>query len=190
MEQPEINIPYISKKNPDVKVIMQRSVEDTELLLKLVGKRDPSLIVELGHGSGGFTLAMHEALPKAYIKSFDIRKMPLNEVMDNVSGRVSFINDDVLEGSSVVRTYLRWSNRKFLYCDNGNKTQEVLMYARYLNKGDMLGVHDYSVQPGINNALAVSNSIEGYLEYLGFEKHHHEEFDSQLMRSRLWIKRS
>ena len=190
MQQPEINIPYRSKKNPAVEIIMQRSVEDTELLFKFVKERNPSLIVELGHGNGGFTMAMHEAFPEAYIKSFDLRKMPLDEVMDNVSGRVSFINDDILAGSSAVRTYLAWSNRKFLYCDNGNKTQEVLMYAKYLNIGDMLGVHDYSVQPGINDALATSSSIEGYLEHTGFEKHHHEEFESQLMRSRLWIKKS
>lgn len=188
MEQPKINIPYVSKKNPAVEVIMQRSIEDTELLLKLVAERKPSLIVELGHGNGGFTMAMHEALPMAYIKSFDIRKIPLDVVMDNVSGRVSFINDDVLDGSSAVRTYLAWSNRKLLYCDNGNKTQEVLMYAKYLNKGDMLGVHDYSVQQSVSDALATSSSIESYLEYIGFKKHHHEDFEEKLMRSRLWIK--
>lgn len=190
MEQPEINVEYTSKKNPGVSGSIQRSFEDTELLFSLIKKHDPSLIVELGYGNGVFTMAMHEAFPEVYIKSFDIRKMPLDKVIDNVSGRVSFINDDILAGSSAVRTFLYWGNRKLLYCDNGNKTQEILMYAQYLNIGDMLGVHDYSVQQSIDDALAVSSSIENYLGHIGFEKHNHEEFESQLMRSRLWIKKS
>lgn len=190
MGQPDVNVGYRSKKNPDIEVIIQRSNEDTELLLRLVKKYDPSLIVELGYGNGGFTMAMHEAMPMAYIKSFDVRKLPLDEIMDNVSGRVSFINEDVLAGSSAVRQLLSWGNRKLLYCDNGDKTQEVLMYAKYLQKGDMLGVHDYSIQTNITHALAISSVIEEHLKYVGFEKYRHEDFEAQSLRSRLWIKKN
>ena len=59
--------------------------------------------------------------------------------------------------------FLHWlaarPQKKFMYCDNGSKAFEIAWYGRDLNKGDIMGVHDWG--PQVNREKAKEHTPEG-----------------------------
>jgi hypothetical protein len=106
---------------------------------------------------------------------------------------VKFHCEDILSGESKQAVRYLWGNyKKLLYCDNGNKVKEVLIYGKYLSRGDMLGVHDWgteihtdpervdSLWRGLNNSIDFSN-LRQLLDKF--------ELVAEGKKTRLWIKK-
>ena len=122
------------------------SSTDVGVVQRIVREFQPAYTVELGTAQGGMTLAIHDAYKFAPIVTFDNRREYCYAVVKLIAdGFVEFFCRDVLstECKKVVKYCWRSEHKKFLYCDNGNKVKEVLMYGKYLRSGDMLGVHDW-----------------------------------------------
>ena len=110
---------------------------------RIVKEFNPQLIIELGTSWGGVTLILHECNPDAELYSYDIEcpRKPNKSMFNN---NVHFHLKDILSSELDELIHLCSDNkRKVLYCDNGNKIKEIQMYAPFLNKGDILGVHDW-----------------------------------------------
>lgn len=134
---------YRSLIRPRLLVPIMHSQAEIDLLVKIVDEVKPVLFVELGSWCGGLTLVLHQKFPNMEIYSFDLHGIAGN-IYELFNDKVSFIIQDVLGGISLVKRLLSSEDRKFLYCDGGNKAAEINLYAKYLQKGDGLGVHDYS----------------------------------------------
>lgn len=102
------------------------------------------------------------------------------------SARVSFSITPVVkywEPNPLVVGALSPEKKTFLYCDNGSKTREVILYAPLLKPGDMLGVHDWED--------SVDQGAEGFREVIDlFEEHKfNEDFIREGLRTRLFFRR-
>lgn len=151
---------------------------------------NPDVIVELGTQSGGVTIALHEACAEARLDSFDIENNVLftaefisvhalwPKTPRALFGRnVTFWSVDVLlEGDNLLRYPFSLPGRKLLYCDNGNKREEVRLWSPYLKPGDLLGVHDWMEEIGPEDIPA------------GFIPYRHEECQGRYLLSRFWLK--
>lgn len=134
---------YRSLIRPRLLVPIMHSQPEIDLLVKIVGELKPVLFVELGNWCGGMTLILHQKFPSMEIYSFDLHSIAGN-LYELFGDNVTFIIQDVLRNSSLIRRLLDNGDRKFLYCDGGNKSAEINLYGKYLRNGDGLGVHDCS----------------------------------------------
>jgi hypothetical protein len=100
------------------------------------------LVVELGTGEAGGTYALSRR--ETPVLSFDIKCPKLTAKQYEALGPgVLFVGCSVLDNPE--RVFSLWQNRPwpvFVYCDNGNKPQEVKLFAPRLRPGDVIGCHD------------------------------------------------
>jgi cephalosporin hydroxylase len=143
------------------------------------------LIVELGTSWGGFTVVMHEALPNAEIHTFDLfnKREPNFKWFETYTKNIRFYRDvDVLKeiNKDVANLLKQRRVHKLLYCDNGDKPKEVDLYAKYLQPGDFIAVHDYNTE--YHRDMVDKNShIKN-----NFEPWNHEIFEKNGWTTRFW----
>jgi hypothetical protein len=111
-----------------------------EFLQDVVKKFKPELIVELGTYRGGLALALHDTVPNAEIHTFDSECN--NEFEQD---KITFHKLDVFRNSDIIIDLCKRPDRKVVYCDGGEKVKEAITFGPHLNKGDMLGVHDWGI---------------------------------------------
>jgi cephalosporin hydroxylase len=117
------------------------------IIQDLMKEFNPKLMMEFGTSWGGFTLLMHHINTSVELHTYDIpgtiRRPNRNQFGENVH----FHMQDILtEEVDVIIDLCQDERKKILYCDNGHKIDEILMYGCHLNSGDMLGVHDWTTE--------------------------------------------
>ena len=171
--------------------------EDITFLQTWAMLYQPELIVELGTMYGGMTTALHEAAPEAFIATFDMDpssphpdfiKLYCREDVDIYYKRL-----DLLKGGAnhEVLKFVAKPVRKMLYCDNGEKLEELLLYAPSLQTGDLLGVHDWGVEIHTRRKRVKEKFRRHYIMYRHLRIMLKQQFDlvSGSAMCRLWIKR-
>jgi len=178
---------YQSKFHPEKTVYVQHGKEYISLIFKTIRMHDSKVFIELGTFMGGLTLVIHEEFEKLLrIFSFDYKEQISWEdrylLFD--SRTVFFYKENILfhEDKTVLTHLLKnlSGTRKILYCDNGNKEDEINFYAKYLDRGDLVGCHDYLVEvipPKIENTLKA------------FVPYNWDEWENSRLLSRFWIKK-
>lgn len=151
---------YRSVAKPRLIVPIMHSQAEINLLMEVVNKLKPTMFIELGNWCGGLTLALHQKFPNMEIYSFDLYNIAGN-LYKLFNNNVTFIIQDVLKESPLIKRLLDSEDRKFLYCDNGNKVIEISLYAKYLHNKDGLGVHDYvgDTQRRIDKTMSSNNFL-------------------------------
>jgi hypothetical protein len=116
---------------------------------KVLDEFKPEMLVELGTYCGGFTKYLCEWFPNVPIFTIDLVSMVSRTDMDlfREKGNVSvIITNQLFENGDLLPMLLSSPRRKFFFCDNGSKIEEVREFAGYLRPGDLLAVHDWSVE--------------------------------------------
>lgn len=136
--------------------------------LKMVEKNGrPKRIMEIGTGSGGLAvmLAVYCHLESIPFHTIDIEQSRTHEILYKLGADVSVA--DIWQDPSFTRwKYLAGKpGRTILFCDGGNKKQEVISFSRVMKTGDFILAHDY----------ASSHSDPGPLEWS-----HREIIDSHV----------
>jgi len=101
----------------------------------------PDIIIEVGTGSGGFTIFLDDIKPhETRLLTCDIRRMH-----DEITRRkIETITDILLEENYLlVKTLLGSHKKPLLLCDGGNKIKEFKMFANYLPVGGVIMCHDF-----------------------------------------------
>ena len=152
--------------------------EAIEPIMDIIREFDPDMVIELGTKNGGFTEFIHESTRgDVPIYSYDVLKMPMGfKFRQNVSFFVADILSSPLDDIICLCSN---SKKKFLYCDNGNKIKEFKMYAKHLNSGDLLGVHDWGTE-------ITYESVKEVL--VNFKQHKHYIFEESGCKTRFFIK--
>ena len=146
--------------------------EDLSVIFGVIGKVKPKHIVELGTYYGGFAayLADMSAEWGGHVYTFDKEKQDTVDKVLKYCNNATFIEGNILSSvnSDIVDIISR--SNAMLYCDNGNKNLELEMYAPYMKKGSIVGVHDYGTEcdPEIAEPL---------MKRLGFKQFYHEKFE-------------
>jgi hypothetical protein len=128
----------------DVDLSISHEKQGLPIITEMLKVFKPELIIELGTGNGGFTYVLHKAVECAELHTFD--KKEGKSIKRNLYNKNVYFHGkcDILSVCNVELVELCKSpKKKLLYCDNGRKVQEVKMYSKYLNVGDLLGMHDW-----------------------------------------------
>lgn len=127
----------------------------------LSDNKDVTRIVELGTGHGGLTLfwGLQMKMRGGKVLTFDTR-----EISDVLNRNLRFFNiifqrKNVFDQATVqcVREFIR-DGRALIFCDDGDKPREVLLYAPILKRNDLIMAHDWTseikeVPPAIRSTL-------------------------------------
>jgi cephalosporin hydroxylase len=182
-------------------VIAVHEAKSIPYIYKIVQEFDPELMIELGTSWGGITFMLHECNPGVELHSYDIdcQRKPDRSLFNN---NVKFHLVDILESPlKQIVNLCQDKRRKILYCDNGHKITEVILYGSKLNKGDMLGVHDWGSEIHYDydrlartirknkkkyNIRELMKRMNSVLE--DFEPIEHKFFEDNNFSSRFWIR--
>ena len=112
---------------------------DLWILNKALNYHKPELIIEIGTALGGTALFFSNY---AKVHTWDI-----NRSMTKTNDNITFHHEDVFNSSNL--EMLLWDHRKkFLFCDGGNKIKEFNTFAKQLEVGDYVFVHDWNAEIG------------------------------------------
>ena len=148
-------------------------------ITKLIRKYNPELIIELGTKCGGFTEVLQDSTGvETDIYTYDVKECQIRGIFrDNVYFKtVDIFGDAINEIISLCSD----KRKKILYCDNGNKIKEVRYYAKHINGGDILGVHDWGYEIGYDD---VNDVLADFIPYWN------QPFISAGFTSRFWQKK-
>jgi len=144
-------------------------VSDFQKIGEIIETVKPETIVELGTGGGGVTAFFSDIVRQwdgiVYTFDYVFSHPKIVQKCDNVISQKFDVvgNGPIKEVIDVIS-----KGTVLLYCDNGHKETEVEIYSEYLNKGSIIGCHDYDTE--VNPFW-----INSFLESRGFEKFHNDE---------------
>jgi len=113
----------------------------------LAAAEDIKAIIEIGTYQGGFALFLRQIFPLAYILTVDYEIHAGEERIEIFAKNdIDFEHIHYQEPSAMhlYRAALELGQTLIL-CDNGVKSDEISYLAPHMNKGDIIGVHDYAL---------------------------------------------
>lgn len=146
-------------------VPVQRDWIDIETVEGFLITEWPSTVIELGSGTGAFSLflACYCASHGFKFRTYDtgLNKHPHSRphapclaAVESLGGVVR--KADVFSPETVEEIASHMQSPAFIYCDNGDKRRELLTYSAILPVGSFIGVHDFGHEitdislPGFN----------------------------------------
>lgn len=136
-------------------MLCQIEVESIEMMKLILAEFKPELVVEFGTLLGGFIKYIaewHPDIPKYTVDAFWIVEQREADYFRSKNVGV-LITGQLFNNEIILPILLSLPLRKFLMCDNGFKTQEVMKYAGHLRPGDILGVHDWTSEVDSSSLL-------------------------------------
>lgn len=127
----------------------QQSFADLAAWELFLRNKHVNSIIELGTGRGGMTLyfllwAMQQ---NATFSTFDItrhKNLESSRLAKKFHLLDHFKEVDVLsQYKTVLKSII---HPTLIYCDNGNKPEEVRLYSKHLAPGDFIVVHDFNIE--------------------------------------------
>jgi cephalosporin hydroxylase len=147
----------------------QHRSDDFPLIERVIRAHAPEIIVELGTDEGGFAAFLADLARdwNGVVYTVDRERKFHPSLLDRAN--LTFLHLDVLDHArSEIRDLLS-RPRVLLYCDNGHKEREIMLYAPHLQIGSLLACHDYGTE-------VRPSWVEAHVNLLGFVTHHHEDF--------------
>ena len=118
-------------------VRMAQSWMDLWILNKALNSHKPELIVEIGSYLGATALFFSNWTK---VHTWDIQN-----VIKKTNDNITFHHEDVFK-SKTITPLLHNPQKMFLFCDGGNKIKEFNTFAKELNSGDYVFVHDWGTE--------------------------------------------
>lgn len=118
-----------------------QTIQDTRVWAEW--KPEVVQFIELGTGTGVFSKYLLNILKPQTFHTFDRLDCPDFELRPHYT----FI--DILadgRGSKLIADLISRPGKTLLFCDNGDKPQEVKLYSPFLKPGDILVVHDWMIE--------------------------------------------
>jgi len=108
---------------------------------------EPERIIEIGTGSGGFTMFLQDSLDRfgsfARIWSYDINCPKSYERIEDRG--VSLVQGNIFKGNGIelLQSLINADGTTLVLCDGGNKKKEFNTLSKFLKVGDLIMAHDY-----------------------------------------------
>lgn len=146
---------------------LQQRKEVMDVFPLLLNNIKPKRIIEIGTGCGGLTMFLRDLLPASSdIFSFEILGRHYHEALKE--NNINLYYENIFKDRTDWSDFLlkeEWESifniiPKIVICDGGHKRGEFNGLAKYLNKGDIIMLHDYSTDRETFEALNVWNWLE------------------------------
>ena len=136
-------------------VPVQREWHDIETIEGFLHTEWPSVVIELGTGTGAFSLylASYCFAHGFKFRTYDLGDKPhphqrpnarCLEAVVRLGGEVRIA--DVFDPEIVEEIGLALRDPCLVYCDNGDKPREIQTYAPLIPVGSFIGVHDFGTE--------------------------------------------
>jgi cephalosporin hydroxylase len=147
---------------------LQQRQEVLDIFPTLIKNILPKRIIEVGTGHGGLTMFLKDLLSNdGEIYSFDIIETEFHKPLKEGGVILNYKNifkDEVKDWNCYELKneweYLFNITPKIVICDGGHKKGEFNGLAKFLSKGDIIMLHDYSTDKESFNSLNVWNWLE------------------------------
>jgi hypothetical protein len=152
---------------------MQHRYEDRALIVDVLQVRRPVWAMELGTAAGGFASLLARTVEEwgGEVLSVDKEPCPNAEALAARHSNLTLDCFNLLKWADWpiwVQNQLGCANI-LVYCDNGNKPEEIRLVAPRLQVGCTLGTHDYWTEVPVD-------WVEPHLANLGYRPLWHERF--------------
>lgn len=133
-------------------VPLQRDWVDIETIEKFLVVEWPTTVIELGTGTGAFSLflacycATHGHKFRTYDTGLHTHEFskPRQTCLDAIGQLGGVVRKaDVFDPGTVEEIRSHLTSPSFIYCDNGDKPLELATYSKIVPVGSFIGVHDY-----------------------------------------------
>ncbi len=160
---------------------------EVNYLLGVMQHEEIRSFIEIGVHAGGLADTVHE-LVDHYLGIENNESIILSEVKNRIgrNPNAEFLYTNAWTSRTILKT-LKWMKLRrpsFLYCDGGDKTLELTLYAENSQPGDLVGVHDYGVYEGREIDPDYADPM---MEELGFALYS-PAFKPDLVRIAIWRK--
>lgn len=108
-------------------------------VLRIINDYDIDMFVELGTHVGGLATVL---LPISQYRDFTYFGVERDATIIHPGIRDRVFIANILEYMEPIRQ-LKLNHKSFIYCDGGNKIQEMWSYFQILSSGDIIACHDY-----------------------------------------------
>jgi cephalosporin hydroxylase len=177
-------------------VLCQQAKGFEEIFPAFLKRIKPERIIEIGTGSGGFTMFLQDSLDRfgsfANIWSYDINIPRDYEKIEDRGVRLcqcDVFKDDQIE---LMESLISSEGTTLLLCDGGNKKGEFNLFSKSLKVGDIIMAHDY-VDTKDNFLKNYKNKIWDWRE-IGDEdiaeackENNLKEYDKKIFDTIVWV---
>ena len=116
---------------------------------KLLSSFDFKRIIDLGTANGNFSVfflltCLQRKADFHTFDNIDWRKRDTRPQLKNFLGFDRFFKKvDIMEYEKEIGHLIQSKGRTIVYCDNGNKKEEIRIFSKYMKEGDIVAVHDW-----------------------------------------------
>lgn len=183
-------------------VVIQQHEDVFEIFKKFLSDIKPKRILEIGSGSGGFTMFLRDTLDElglqeTKIKTFEVNKLPFFDQLRNRG--VEVLHDNIFDHSyfnlvrpELVEPFIKEDGTTLVLCDGGYKITEFRVLSNFLKNGDFIMAHDYCpnkeyFEDHINNKIWLWCEIEDKYIQDVFEPNNLKSYNQEEFQKVVWI---
>jgi hypothetical protein len=183
-------------------IVTQQHENAYDIFREFLLEIKPSQILEIGTGSGGFTLFLKDTLDElglndTKIKTFEINTNSNFEFL--ISRGVEVLHDNIFDESyfhlikpELVEPFIKNDGITLVLCDGGYKITEFRILSNFLKNGDFIMAHDYCpnkdyFEEHINNKIWLWCEIEDKYIQDVFEPNSLISYNQDKFQNIVWI---
>ena len=139
--------------------------------IDIVGRYNVSLVIEIGTYMGGTLVYMIPHLelnPDFSYLGFEISASVVNDNIKKYCDRTprcEIVYEDVFTKANIKHIADRIAKEKgrvYVFCDGGNKPKELSIFSDLLRTGDIMSIHDYTVEQTGEIKDSDLNKLKGF----------------------------
>lgn len=182
--------------------VLQQHEDVFEIFKKFLADIKPKRILEIGTGSGGFTMFLRDTLDElgmseTKIRTFEVNQLPFFEQLR--SRGIEVFHDNIfdysyfnLEKPELVKPFIEEDGTTLVLCDGGYKITEFKILSSFLKNGDFIMAHDYCpnkeyFEEHINNKIWLWCEIEDKYIQEVFEPNNLKSYNQEEFQKVVWI---
>lgn len=117
---------------------------EVDVLKEFIRETNPEYFIEIGVHEGGLSYLLIPEFPKLLYLGVELHRELVRPQVLNVYGRTRLASLRIGNCfDSVLFDEIKWMYPKIVYCDGGNKANELLYFKNACKVGDIIMAHDY-----------------------------------------------
>lgn len=158
-------------------MIAQQHENAYSIFKSFLAEIKPKRILEIGAGSGVFTLFLKDTLEElglydTKIKTFEVNPIRIHDIL--LENNIEILDINIfdhsymkLEKPEYVVPFIQEEGTTLVLCDGGHKVAEFRELSKYIKNGDYIMAHDYATtteyfEEHINNKIWLWLEIQDY----------------------------